>query len=335
VTIPGWAERRVHTLGESNIEEKARFLVELQTYLSELWPSLSDDVQPSHFAAGAGVSRLPELWHPFSGRVQGVAGPDGVAEEAVSVRRSSRCWRDRGGIGGGVYLRRRKNAGRQNCVCAAGNIYCAGRGDSGNFLFDVLAEHPPLREKALGPVLSGPSGWAQIMVVARWPEFWCTILELRWLVWPAAVLAIVVLLLWAPGVKRRWLQIVLRVVGGTAVACILIVVAIGVAFNSGSPETQSRTVSSPSGSHHATLTYDVGFLGRDFSVVTVTKNGCCQHFAAYEYAGPSNLQSTTMLWLDETHLQIEYRADPHRYQRCSGWVADVTITCVPFTAGNN
>ncbi len=167
------------------------------------------------------------------------------------------------------------------------------------------------------------------------PELWSRILELRWLVWPAVVLLIVVLLIWAPGVKPRWLQIVLRVLGGTAVACILAVVAIGVAFNSGSPETQSRTVSSPHGSHHATLTYDAGFLGRDISIVTVTKNGCRQNFTAYEYDGPSDLQDTNVLWLDETHLRIDYRADPHRYQQCESRVADVTITCAPLTAGKN
>jgi len=166
-----------------------------------------------------------------------------------------------------------------------------------------------------------------------WPGLWSRIVVLRWLVWPAVVLAIIVVLIWAPGIKRRWLQIVLRVLGGAAVACILVVVAIGVALSSGGPKTQYRTVTSPSGSHHATLTYDAGFLGRDFSVVTVTKNGGCQQFTAYEYEGPSDLQSTTMLWLDETHLRVEYRADPDRYQQCKSRVADVTITCAPLTAG--
>jgi hypothetical protein len=168
-----------------------------------------------------------------------------------------------------------------------------------------------------------------------WPGLWSRIVELRWLVWPAVVPAIIVVLIWAPGVKLRWLQIVLRVLGGAAVACILLVAAIGIALISGGPKTQYCTVTSPSGSHHATLTYDAGFLGRDFSGVTVTKNGCRQQFTAYEYEGPSDLRSTTMLWLDETHLRIEYRADPDRYQKCKSRVADVTITCAPPTAGKN
>jgi len=167
-----------------------------------------------------------------------------------------------------------------------------------------------------------------------WPELWSAILELRWLVWPAVILTIIVVLIWAPGIKRRWLQIVLRVIGGTALACVCIVVGMGIVLNSGM-KTQYRTVTSPSGSHHATLGYTAGFLGRDFSSVTVTKNGCCQHFAAYQYEGPSDLQSTTMVWLDETHLRIEYQADVGRYQQCKSRVADVTIICAPLTAGKN
>jgi hypothetical protein len=137
-----------------------------------------------------------------------------------------------------------------------------------------------------------------------------------------------------PGVTRRWLQIVLRVIGGTALACIFIVVGMGILLNAGM-KTQYRTVTSPSGSHHATLAYTAGFLGRDFSVITVTKNGCCQHFAAYRYDGPSDLQDTTIVWLDDTHLRIEYRADVDRYQQCKSQVADVTIICAPLGAGKN
>ncbi len=148
------------------------------------------------------------------------------------------------------------------------------------------------------------------------------------------VLTIIVVLIWAPGVKRRWLQMVLRVIGGTALACIFIVVGLGILLNSGM-KTQYRTVTSPGGSHHATLGYSAGFLGRDFSSVTVTKNGCCQQFAVYQYDGPSDSQDTTIVWLDDTHLRIEYRADVDHFQQCTSQVADVTIICAPLAAGKN
>ena len=168
-----------------------------------------------------------------------------------------------------------------------------------------------------------------------WPELWSRLVGLRWMAWPALVIAVSVLLIWAPAIKWRWLRIILRVFGGTAALCVLVVVGLGMALNWENPKPRYRTVTSPSGSHDATLTYEAGFLGRDFSSVEITKKGCCQHFTAYEYAGPSDLEGTTAVWVDDSHLQIEYRADPHRYQHCENRVADVTIICIPSTAGKN
>ncbi len=173
------------------------------------------------------------------------------------------------------------------------------------------------------------------MAMPCWPDLWSRILGLRWMAEPALVLAVIVLLIWTPAVKWRWLRIVLRVFGGTAALFVLVTVGLGMALNSGNPKPQYRTVTSPNGSHDATLTYQAGFLGRDFSSVKITKKGCCQHFTAYEYAGPSDLTSTTVVWVDDSHLRIEFRADPDRYQHCESHVADVTIICRPPTAGKN
>jgi hypothetical protein len=170
------------------------------------------------------------------------------------------------------------------------------------------------------------------MTMPCWPDLWS---RLRWMAGPALVLAVIVLLVWAPAVKWRWLRIVLRVFGGMAALCALVAVGLGMALNWGNPKPQYRTVTSPNGSHDATLTYDAGFLGRDFSSVEITKKSCCQHFTAYEYDGPSDLKSTTMVWVDDSHLQIEYPADPDRYQHCESRVADVTVICIPLTAGKN
>jgi hypothetical protein len=160
-----------------------------------------------------------------------------------------------------------------------------------------------------------------------WPDVWNRLLAMRWLCVACLVLVVILLLMWAPGVRWRWPRIVLRVLGGAALLCALLVVGLGVAMNAGDPRPEYLTVISPNGSHQAHLTYHAGFLGRDYSVVQVTKNGCCQHFTAYEYAGPSDLKGTDMVWLDDTHLKLEYRADSEHRQRCERQAADVQIVC--------
>jgi hypothetical protein len=139
-------------------------------------------------------------------------------------------------------------------------------------------------------------------------------LALRWLAAPALVLAVAIILISAPRVRWRWLRIVICLVGGAIALFVLAVVGLGLLMISGGPKPQHRTVTSPNGSRDATLTYSAGFLGRDFSRVEITKRGCCQHFTAYEYQGPSDLQGTDIVWPDDLHLRIEYRPDPTRFQ---------------------
>lgn len=168
-----------------------------------------------------------------------------------------------------------------------------------------------------------------------WPDLWSRIPGFRWMAWPILVLVVTALLIWAPAVRWRWLRIVLRFIGGAAAFCVLAIVSLGLMLNSGNPKPQHRTVASPNGSHDAKLTYHAGFLGRDFSIVEITKKGCCQHFTAYEYAGPSDLESTTVIWVDDSHLRIKYSLDPDRNQHCESHVTDVTVICEPSTAGKN
>ena len=161
------------------------------------------------------------------------------------------------------------------------------------------------------------------MSMPCWPDLWDRILGLAL---PGLVLVIVVLLLWAPAIKWRWLRILLRIVGGAAALFVLVAASIGLLLCC-SAKPQYRTLDSPTGLRRATLKYESGFLGRDFSSVEITKKGFCKHFTAYEYDGPSDLTSTTLIWLDDSHLQIQYHADRSRYQHCETRVA---VTCPPF-----
>jgi hypothetical protein len=164
-----------------------------------------------------------------------------------------------------------------------------------------------------------------------WPDVWNVFLTLKWFVDGVALfVAALVLLLWAPGVKSRGLRISLRIVGGIIGSITIVVVAFGILLDSNDPGPQYRTLRSPDGGHTATLMYDSGFLGRDFSSVKLTRGTCCKHFTVYEYAGPSDITGTTVTWIDSSHLQITYYSDPDRNQHCEARVADVTIICKPL-----
>jgi hypothetical protein len=162
-----------------------------------------------------------------------------------------------------------------------------------------------------------------------WPDLWNTLVEFRWLAWPLMFVLLAALLIWAPAIKWRWLRIVLRFVGAAMALCVLVLVVLAILFNWDLPAAERRTVMSPNGSHMAMLTYRAGFLGRDSSRVEITKKGCCQHFTAYLYYGPSYLDGTSLIWLDDSHLEIGYRSDPDRRQYCENHVADVAIICHP------
>lgn len=156
-----------------------------------------------------------------------------------------------------------------------------------------------------------------------------------WLAGPLHVLALLVLMLWAPRVKRRWLKTLLRTGGGLAASFLVAIFGLGVLFSAGDPRPQYRSTDSPSGLHRATLMCQAGFLGRDVSEVKITTKNSCKRLIAYGYDGPSDLTSTQVTWLDDFHLQIKYRLDRDRYQHCEAQVADVSVACTPLTAGTN
>jgi hypothetical protein len=86
--------------------------------------------------------------------------------------------------------------------------------------------------------------------------------------------------------------------------------------------------------YRATVRYQAGFLGRDYTTVKVTKTDCCTHHMAYECAGPAEPNSTILSWIDDSHLQIEYRADPGLlHQHCETHVEKITIVCKMHAAG--
>jgi hypothetical protein len=116
----------------------------------------------------------------------------------------------------------------------------------------------------------------------------------------------------------------------------MVVVGFGLLFSLGDPKPQYQIFDSPNGLHRATLTYQAGFLGRDFSIVEVTNKNKCKRHKAYVYDGPSDLTRTTVAWVDDSHLLIKYHPDhENRYQHCENQAAGVMVACIPVTDGGN
>jgi hypothetical protein len=69
-----------------------------------------------------------------------------------------------------------------------------------------------------------------------------------------------------------------------------------------------------------------------FKVETVERN----HWSLGRYlSGKGTAQGAIVVWLDDSHRQVEYRADHDRYLHCENRVADVTVICALSTAGEN
>ncbi len=166
-----------------------------------------------------------------------------------------------------------------------------------------------------------------------WPDIWHHFKRLLpMLVVLVAVFgyaSLVALLLWAPKLRQRWLRITSRILGFAGVVLLLIILfpmLLGFMFAMGNPPTQSRTVQSRGG-QQATLKYDGGFLGRDYTEVTLKKEGCCQHVPIFWHSGPSWFDDVKIEWLDETHLRLTYHVREGDPQHCEQRVRDTMVLC--------
>lgn len=145
----------------------------------------------------------------------------------------------------------------------------------------------------------------------------------------AAYIAFIGLLIWAPRLRKRWQRITSRVIGGLGAAPLVVAlptVLFGMALASGNPPTKSRVVKSPDG-EEATLNYSAGFLGRDYTEVTLKRSGCCRHIPVFSHNGPSSFEDPQIEWVDNKHLRITFHTRPDDPQHCEQHVGDTVITC--------
>ena len=166
-----------------------------------------------------------------------------------------------------------------------------------------------------------------------WPDIWeQTKRELPRIgvfVFATGYLAIVALLLWAPRLNKRCLRISSRILGGVAAIPIVFLgpaLLFGILLASGNPPTATRSVYSQSG-QEAKVSYNAGFLGRDYTEVTLKRLGCCQHSRVFWHGGPSSLENVDVEWIDDRHLRLTYYARPNDAVHCERTLGEVSIEC--------
>jgi hypothetical protein len=169
--------------------------------------------------------------------------------------------------------------------------------------------------------------------VPCWPDIWERVKHALPLLGEVAsvvaYIALVSLLLWAPKLRKRWLRIASRILGVAAVVPVLVMlpaVILGLALATGNPPTETRVVRSLDG-QEARVSYDAGFLGRDYTEVAVKLTDCCRHVTVFWHSGPSSVEDVNAEWLDNRHLRLTYHARSSDQQHCEQRLGDITIVC--------
>jgi hypothetical protein len=166
-----------------------------------------------------------------------------------------------------------------------------------------------------------------------WPDVWDRIKNLEpvleGFVVIGAYTALVALLLWAPKLRERWQRITSRLLGAAGLVPLVFaipIILLGLGLSAGNPPTKTRVIKSPDG-QQAELRYSAGFLGRDYTEVTLKHPGCCRHITVFSHSGPSWFDDPKLEWRDNHHLQITYHARLGDPQHCQNKVGEITITC--------
>jgi len=169
--------------------------------------------------------------------------------------------------------------------------------------------------------------------VPCWPDIWDHIKQelprVGFLASAIGCVALVVLLLWAPKLRRRWLRIASRVLGVAAAVPLATLgpgFFLGLLLASGNPPTVSRTVLSQNG-QEARVSYNAGFRGRDYTEVALKSPSCCRHTRVFWHGGPSSLEDVQIDWVDNEHLHLKYHARPTDPVHCEQKDGKVTIVC--------
>ena len=165
-----------------------------------------------------------------------------------------------------------------------------------------------------------------------WYDLWTTVKGYAPLALAIFALAMYLFLvgsaLWVP-IQKRSLRITSRVVGATGLIPIVVgfpLTFFALSLTGGNPPTKVKTVRSLAGDE-ATVSYNAGFLGRDYTDDVLKRATCCRHVEVMWHAGPSELQDMQMEWPDADSLHLTYHARLGDPQHCEQRVSGVAITC--------
>jgi hypothetical protein len=120
-----------------------------------------------------------------------------------------------------------------------------------------------------------------------------------------------------------------RALGGTVLGATTVAAVVFGFFSTLDPPREHFVAVSPDGSRFALLSHRELRDGAA-TEVTVAPHGCCSRFIAYRYFGDGSdyAGQSSIKWIDNHHLKVEYVRDASGTQYCAASVGDIVITCV-------
>jgi hypothetical protein len=137
------------------------------------------------------------------------------------------------------------------------------------------------------------------------------------------------MMIWSPRISGGWRRRTTRFVGVALFCMAAATGALAALFATLDPPRQHFSAASPDGSRFALLSHSELRDGAS-TEVTVAPHGCCSRFLVYRYFGDGDdyVGPTSVRWVDDHHLTVEYVQDGTGTQRCESSVADIVVTCI-------
>jgi len=136
-------------------------------------------------------------------------------------------------------------------------------------------------------------------------------------------------MIWSPRMSKGWTRRITRF-AGTVVLSVAASAAVlfGVLAGADSPR-QHFVATSADGTRVALLSHSELRDGAA-TAVTVAPHGCCTRFIAYRYFGDGDDYTgpTSLKWVNDDHLRVEYVRDTSGTQECASTIGDIVVTCV-------
>lgn len=166
-----------------------------------------------------------------------------------------------------------------------------------------------------------------------WPDLWMHLKRLLpaagAIAFPVCYISLAIVLLWAPKLRTQWKLVASRVFGVLMCAPLIFILPalfFALLVNIEGPPAKTRMIRSPNG-QEAQLSYTAGFLGRDYTEITLKRTECCRHTVVFWHQGPGWFDDPKIDWLDNQHLRISYHSRPADRQHCEKQSGDISVEC--------